>query len=118
MHICVYTDVWHSCKPLLLVSRANEDISPLWCSDACLDLPKPACLPTSPPASLNAYLPTFLPNDLPASLKALIPVMFADDTNLVLKGNNLQDMISKLNADLETLHDFFKANKLKLTRSS
>ena len=44
MHTCEYTDVWGSCKPLLVVSRANEDISPLWRTDACLDLPKPACL--------------------------------------------------------------------------
>ena len=53
-------------------------------------------------------------NDLPASLKEQIPVMFADDTNLVIKGKNLQNIINILNAELETLHDFFKANKLKL----
>ena len=40
--------------------------------------------------------------------------MFADDTNLVLKGQNINSMIGMLNEDLKTLHDYFKANKLKL----
>ena len=53
-------------------------------------------------------------NDLPGSLKELTPVMFADDTNLVIRGDNLQNMVNILNTDLETLSDFFKANQLKL----
>ena len=53
-------------------------------------------------------------NDLPASLSKLIPVMFADDTNLVIKGNNLIDLVTVLNRELKSLGDFFKANKLKL----
>ena len=53
-------------------------------------------------------------NDLPASLEKLIPVMFADDTNLVIRGKNLEELTQSINADLETLNDYFKANKLKL----
>ena len=53
-------------------------------------------------------------NDLPAALNKLIPVMFADDTNLIVKGNNICELIKTLNAELESLSDYFKANKLKL----
>ena len=53
-------------------------------------------------------------NDLPASLSQLTPVMFADDTNLIIKGKNLEDLSLSINEDLKSLSDFFKANKLKL----
>ena len=53
-------------------------------------------------------------NDLPAALDKLIPVMFADDTNLVLRGKNLPEVVATLNHELESLNDYFKANKLKL----
>ena len=53
-------------------------------------------------------------NDLPAALTKLIPVMFADDTNLVIKGKNINELISTVNTELESLDDYFKANKLKL----
>ena len=53
-------------------------------------------------------------NDLPAALDKLVPVMFADDTNLVIKGKNLPEVVAILNNELESLNDFFKANKLKL----
>ena len=41
-------------------------------------------------------------------------VIFADDSNLVVKGKNLQDIEHTLNSELENVNDFFKANKLKL----
>ena len=53
-------------------------------------------------------------NDLPASLDKLTAVMFADDTNLVTRGENLLDLVRTLNSDLAKLNDYFKANKLKL----
>ena len=53
-------------------------------------------------------------NDLPASLEKLIPVMFADDTNLIIRGKSLEELTNAINADLKTLNDYFKANKLKL----
>ena len=53
-------------------------------------------------------------NDLPAALKKLIAIMFADDTNLIIKGNNIAELSSAINQDLITLSDFFRANKLKL----
>ena len=53
-------------------------------------------------------------NDLPAALCKLIPVMFADDTNLIVKGKNIDELVKTLNAELECLSDYFKANKLKL----
>ena len=53
-------------------------------------------------------------NDLPSALDKLVPVMFADDTNLVLRGKHLPEVVATLNCELENLNDFFKANKLKL----
>ena len=53
-------------------------------------------------------------NDLPASLKELTPVIFADDTNLIIRGENLEVLCRTLNSELEILSDFFRANKLKL----
>jgi len=53
-------------------------------------------------------------NDLPASLDKLRAVMFADDTNLIIRGQNLAELTSTLNAELSSLNDYFKANKLKL----
>ena len=41
-------------------------------------------------------------------------VIFADDSNLVVKGKNLQDIEHTLNSELENVSNFFKANKLKL----
>ena len=42
--------------------------------------------------------------------------MIAENTNLVIRGDNLQNMVNMLNTvtDLETLSHFFKANILKL----
>ena len=52
-------------------------------------------------------------NDLPsaADLKCAI---FADDTNLLTTGSNPQEVIAKLNKELSSISEFFKANKLKL----
>ena len=40
--------------------------------------------------------------------------MFADDTNLLIQGSSLESLSRSLNAELEKVNDFFKANKLKL----
>ena len=52
-------------------------------------------------------------NDLPSAVN-LKSVMFADDTNLLIKGDNLSDLIVNLNEELEKINDYFKANQLKL----
>ena len=52
-------------------------------------------------------------NDLP-SASNLKCVIFADDTNLLIKGNNFLSMVNDLNRELEGINDFFKANQLKL----
>ena len=53
-------------------------------------------------------------NDLPASLEKSTSVVFADDSNLVIKGRQLPELVQSLNTELLTLNDYFKANKLKL----
>ena len=52
-------------------------------------------------------------NDLPSATK-LKCVMYADDTNLLIKGSNLEALAIDLNKELEIVNDFFKANQLKL----
>ena len=52
-------------------------------------------------------------NDLPSASK-LKCVIFADDTNLLIEGNDLEKMIDSLNKELKEISDFFKANQLKL----
>ena len=53
-------------------------------------------------------------NDLPAALNKLRPLIFADDTNLVIKGKDLNELKVTVSNDIEDLVDFFRANKLKL----
>ena len=52
-------------------------------------------------------------NDLPsaANLKC---VSFADDSNLVIRGENLEDLTKTLTTELTKVNDFFKATQLKL----
>ena len=52
-------------------------------------------------------------NDLPSATN-LKSVMFADDTNLLILGNNLEALTTLLNSELEGVSDYFKANQLKL----
>ena len=52
-------------------------------------------------------------NDLP-SASNLKCVSFADDSNLLIKGENLKELTTTLTKELEGISDFFKANQLKL----
>ena len=52
-------------------------------------------------------------NDLPSSTE-LKSVIFADDTNLLISGNSLRQIVDTLNSELSLVSDFFKANQLKL----
>ena len=53
-------------------------------------------------------------NDLPAAASKLKCIIFADDSNLLIKGNNLEELQTCLNSELEGISNFFKANGLKL----
>ena len=52
-------------------------------------------------------------NDLPAAAE-LKCVLFADDSNLLIRGNDLTVIKNKLNKELVNVNDYFKCNKLKL----
>ena len=52
-------------------------------------------------------------NDLPSSTN-MKSVLFADDSNLLIIGDNIQSLIATLDTELEKVNDFFRANKLKL----
>ena len=43
-----------------------------------------------------------------------MPILFADDTNLFINGDNLSQMVQTLNAELDDISNWLKANKLSL----
>ena len=51
---------------------------------------------------------------MPTALDRLRPIMFADDTNLVINGNDLSNLKSIVQSEMDILADYFRANKLKL----
>ena len=51
--------------------------------------------------------------DLP-NITSLFSVLFADDCNLIISGQNLQNLEKKLNTELEKIKDYMQANKLTL----
>ena len=52
-------------------------------------------------------------NDLPSATD-LFTLLFADDTSFVVSGDNLNDIIIKLNNELKKINNWFRANKLSL----
>ena len=78
---------------------------------------KSSCLPIDTGVPQGSILGPLLfliyINDLPsaANLKC---VSFADDSNLLIQGDNLKELTLTLTKELEGVSDFFKANQLKL----
>ena len=78
---------------------------------------KSSCLPINTGVPQGSILGPLLfliyINDLPsaANLKC---VSFADDSNLLIQGENLKELTLTLSKELEGVNDFFKANQLKL----
>ena len=55
-------------------------------------------------------------NDLPNCLRTTTAILFADDTNLTASGCSIIDIQTKLNNDLENIHQWLLANKLTLNK--
>ena len=53
-------------------------------------------------------------NDLSNALTNTFPIMYADDTNIFLAGNNLNEMTTNFNRELEELSTYFRSNRLSL----
>ena len=53
-------------------------------------------------------------NDLPNVLKKLYSILFANDTNVFLKGNNLNSLSTIINEELNKLSIWLASNKLTL----
>ena len=53
-------------------------------------------------------------NDLSCVSEILNPITFADDTNLFLTGNNLNEMYELFNSELEKVYQWFLLNKLTI----
>ena len=56
-------------------------------------------------------------NDLPNRLPNLKSILFADDTTVYVSGNSKANMFVLMKAELDTLIDWFRANKLSLNIS-
>ena len=53
-------------------------------------------------------------NDLPSVCKFFLPILFADDTNLLCTGENLNDIVKEINVEIDKIYYWVKANKLSL----
>ena len=53
-------------------------------------------------------------NDLPSVSTLFMPILFADDTNLFCTGQNLDDLVQKINIEMGNIYYWVKANKLSL----
>ena len=56
-------------------------------------------------------------NDLPNCLDHSEPSMFADDNNITMSANSVDYLESKLNSDLDNIHQWLVANMLSLNVS-
>ena len=53
-------------------------------------------------------------NDIYLITKKTFIVLFADDSNIFVQGNNLDDMVDILNSELAIINNWLRANKLSL----
>ena len=53
-------------------------------------------------------------NDLPTVSEACLNILFADDTNMFITGNDVDNMCDKLNSDLSKVQEWLCCNKLSL----
>ena len=67
--------------------------------------------------SAGSFIIYFYSNDIPNSLTYCQTILFADDTTVYLTGDNLQTIHDKVNTDLYTLNDWFRANQLSVNPS-
>ena len=47
-------------------------------------------------------------------LNKILPILFADDTTVLIEGNNLDVIITSLNSELDRINTWLKSNKLSL----
>ena len=48
----------------------------------------------------------------------LFKILYADDTCVLISGNHLNDLIDRLNTELISLNNWFKANKLSFNTNT
>ena len=53
-------------------------------------------------------------NDISNVSHKVLPILYADDSNLFVKGNNIDEMISMLNAELSKIYEWLNVNRLSL----
>ena len=57
-------------------------------------------------------------NDLPKVSNKFVSILFADDTTILLEGNNIHSIVTSLNYELDKLVIWLNANKLSLNMSN
>lgn len=65
-------------------------------------------------SKLAAVLFSLYMNDIKSCLVHLMILLFADDTLLYYSGDNINDIVNKVNEDLERINKWLNVNKLKL----
>ena len=53
-------------------------------------------------------------NNVNNVLNEIFPILFADDTTMLIEGNNLDVIITSLNSELDRINTWLKFNKLSL----
>ena len=53
-------------------------------------------------------------NDICNTSELLFSILYADDTSVQISGNDITYLVSSMNAEIELLSRWFKANKLSL----
>ena len=53
-------------------------------------------------------------NDMNNVSNKIFPILFADDTMVLIEGNNLDVIITSLNSELDRINTWLKSNKLSL----
>ena len=56
-------------------------------------------------------------NYMPTISKIILPILFADDTNVLMSGSNVGDLISSVNREIVSITEWLDANELSLNVS-
>ena len=86
------------------VVRIGSDLSS--CKEISLGVPQGS--------TLGPLLFLLFINDLPNISSDFYPILFADDTNILFKGSNIDDLVSKCNVVMEKVNDWCNSNRLTI----
>ena len=94
-------DYLHNRKQYVCINKINSKLAPITCG-----------VPHG--SILGPLLFLIFINDIVNTSKITEIIIFADDTNLFFKDSNLDNLILKINKELNNISNWFKLNKLSL----